>query len=87
MQKKRPKLPSSQDLALPPIEVKLVLEPRGSTAARLRPHWPTIISAIENNVTHREIVAQLEKAGLKLPMKTFHSELYRYRKSLKARSE
>lgn len=80
-------LATEGDLTLQPVEIKLTLQPRGSIAARLRPVWPTIIEAIEQGVTASEIRERLEEAGLKVAKRTFESELYRYRQSLKAGSE
>ena len=85
---KRAALPTATDLSLAPVSITLELKQRNSVAARLRPMWPEIVRAIEDeNITHAEIIRSLEKAGLSVPLKTFQSELYRYRKSLKAASE
>lgn len=55
-------------------------DPRASTAARLRALMPYIETRLAEGVPHSAIVEDLHEAGFPVPMKTFRTALYRYRK-------
>lgn len=55
-------------------------DPRASTAARLRALMPYIETRLAEGVPHSAIVQDLHEAGFPVPIKTFRTALYRYRK-------
>lgn len=64
-------------------DLKALLEglPEKSMAARLTKLMPTIDARIRSGVSHETIVEALEQMGLKVPLTTFRSCLYRWRKA------
>ena len=69
------------------IRIVIDLKTAGSMTQRLKPLMKQLNAAVQDGVSHEEIVTQLAANGLDVPLNTFRSYLYRYRKELSKRAE
>lgn len=63
------------------IRVVFDLKTNGTMSQRLKPIMADLDAAVRAGVSHEEIVEQLAAHGLDVPLNTFRSYLYRYRKA------
>ena len=57
---------------------------RGTVARRLRELMPALDEAIKAGISHEEILGHLKAHGLDVPLTTFRSNLFRYRKGVRS---